>query len=112
MRVFASFDDLTDDAASDLGDAFWLVDSPSNRKLAEDAYAAKHYAPNSAIFNQPIDGIDISDVVELVEDIDLHHPTWREITIVGVALNLELETELTKLGSILMHGPERFSLVR
>lgn len=112
MRVVAAFDDLTSEEASDLGDAFWLADTPSNRKLAEAAWVAKRHDPNSAIFNRPSGPVGATKVLKLLNDIDLHHPEWREIVFSGAELTPELKTALSERGHVVEHGPRGFVVRR
>lgn len=75
MRVIAAFNDVAGDEDLDLGDAFWLADTPSNRKFAEAAWASKRYDRNSTVFRAPSHVAQPADIVELLDDIDLHHRT-------------------------------------
>lgn len=81
----------------DLGEAFWLVDSPANRAIAEQAWKASATNPNSAVFKGQ-QSANAQDVVEKVEEIDLHHPDWSEIIVVGVEPTSELASALEAEG--------------
>lgn len=98
MRVTVAFNDLTAEEASDFGDAFWLADSASNRKLAEAAWASGNHGANSAVFQSPTDPAQPADVIERLNEIDLHHPNWREIEVSGVAWTPELAELLVGRG--------------
>src|SRR4051812_7497561 len=77
-------------ADADLGDAFWLVDSESNRHLAQKAFSAGATSPNSAVFRRGADTPLDEEVFTRFEDADLHHPNWTEIAFFGAFLTPEL----------------------
>jgi hypothetical protein len=95
----------------ELGDAFWLVDSPANRVLAERAWKASATDPNSAIFKRPPPA-SAQDVVEKVEEIDLHHPDWLEIVAVGVQPTAELTSALEAEGFAMVSASGSLSIRR
>ncbi|MFZ3005954.1 MAG: hypothetical protein WA047_07235, partial [Phenylobacterium sp.] len=97
MKVMLVFDEAYGNRSQELGDAFWLVDSPANRTLAEQAWKTSSIAPNSAVFrcHSPA---STHDVIEKVQDIDLHHPDWSEIVLVGIEPSAELALELKAEG--------------
>ncbi|PTS81812.1 MULTISPECIES: hypothetical protein [unclassified Caulobacter] len=72
----------TDDL--ELGDAFWLVDSPANRAAAEVQRRERGTDPNSAIFRSTGAPVTPDDVLAMLGNVDLHHPDWTSITVVGV----------------------------
>ena len=96
MRIILAFNDLAGDEASDLGDAFWLADSVSNRRLAEVARRSNRSDPNSAVFMPPSGDVQPRDVLALLDDIDLHHPDWREIKLSGVEWTPQLQAALRR----------------
>lgn len=77
-----------------MGDAFWLVGSASNRRLAEIAWKSNRYDPNSAVFDPPSGDVQLGDVVDRLDDVGLHHPEWREIRLSGVPWTAELRSLL------------------
>lgn len=85
MKVVLVFDTAYGaDPQADLGEAFWLVESPSNRALALTAWQSGSTDLNSAVFDPPPGPPAWEDVVGRVEDIELHHPNWSVIEVVGV----------------------------
>jgi hypothetical protein len=85
MRVTVVFDkDLGARAEPRVGDAFWLIESTSNRGLAERLWGNGAADPNSAVFKDG--GSPSDDAVSLLDTIDLHHPEWTEIEFVGAPL--------------------------
>jgi len=90
MKVVVVFDvDYGGRGDADLGDAFWLIESPPNRTLATRVWAAGATDPNSAVFkaNSPTE----DQALERFEDVELHHPGWTEIAFVGVPLTRDLD---------------------
>ena len=73
----------------ELGDAFWLVESPANRAVAELRWRAHATDPNSAIFNS---GGEPPDIEGMFETVNLHHPDWSRIDFVGAPLTGPLES--------------------
>ena len=69
---------------ADLGDAFWLVASPANRALASAARQSGSTDSNSAVFDPPLGLPAAEDIVERVQDIELHHPEWSVVEVIGV----------------------------
>ena len=69
---------------ANLGEAFWLVESPSNRALALSAWQSGPTGANSAVFDPPLDALAWEDVVGRMQDIELHHPEWSVIEMIGV----------------------------
>jgi hypothetical protein len=77
-----------------LGDAFWLVESPVNRALAERLWAAGRFDRNSAVFKAS----DVSReeaAINAYFDVIEHHPSATEIFFVGAELSHEIRAELT-----------------
>jgi hypothetical protein len=96
----------------DLGDAFWLVESPDNRALASKAWTAKTSDPNSAIF-RPGRALSLQDqAFAKFEEIDLHHPDWTEVAVVAVPLTAELNRQFSSEGRRLVAVPSGFSVFR
>lgn len=90
MRIVVSFASLSE--ATDLGDAFWLADTPVNRVLAERAWSSATHDPNSALFKE-VSGRDVtSAVLYVIDNVELHHPNWREVRFLGTALTKEIST--------------------
>lgn len=112
MRLILAFDDLHGDDISDLGDAFWLADTASNRRLAETAWASKRYDSNSAVFIAPSNGVEPADVLNRLDEVDLHHPNWQEIRLVGVAWTPELQAALEGQQFVVERDPIGISLRR
>lgn len=112
MKVMLVFDEAYGDHVThDLGDAFWLIDSPANRPIAAQAWETGSTDPNSAVFKGH-SSATAQDVVEKVQDIDLHHPGWAEIIVVGIEPTTELVSLLNADGLSIMRGPEAFSIRR
>jgi len=99
-------------ARPDLGDAFWLIASASNRALAARARAANGTDPNSAVFESKEARSNAEDVMGLAENIDLHHPEWTEIEVVGVGLTPDVQAALGEWGRVVVTATDRFSIHR
>jgi hypothetical protein len=112
MRVILAFDDINGNEASDLGDAFWLADSASNRRLAETAWRSNRYDANSAVFDPPSNTVQPADVLGRLDDVNLHHPNWQEIRLLGVAWTPELQAALDDQKLVVERGPSRITLRR
>ncbi|MDR3509170.1 MAG: hypothetical protein P4L64_14850 [Caulobacteraceae bacterium] len=113
MKVDVIFDrDFGAKAGADLGRAFWLVESPPNRALAEEAWATRATDANSAVFKAD-DGVPLEDAaLERLEDVDLHHPAWTEIAFLGIRLTGELQARLEALGLSVISGEGGFVVKR
>lgn len=94
-----------------LGSAFWLIESPENRSLAERVWSAGNSDPNSAVFKgdgfASMDDAAISTFFNVVE----HHPLWTEIEFIGVRLSASIREELVGDGSVLVMETEDGFLV-
>jgi len=98
MRVMLVFEETYGSRDKpQLGDAFWMVDTPANRALAEKAWKDASTDPNSAVF-QSHSPARAQDVIGKVQDIDVHQPDWSEIVLVGVERGDELMSELEAEG--------------
>lgn len=91
MRIVVAFHDLQATEALDLGEAFWLADTPVNRAHAEEAWAANSTHPNSAVFDWSCDIVDDEDILECFDDVCLHHPDWSEIRFLAAPLTPGLQ---------------------
>ena len=112
MKVMLVFDDAyADRPEHELGYAFWIIDSPANRALANRVREASSTDPNSAVFKGQLP-ITNEDVYERVQDIDLHHPRWSEITVVGIEPTAELASGLQADGLSMVKRPDGFSIRR
>lgn len=98
MRVVVAFHDLQASEASDLGDAFWLADSSTNRGRAEEAWSAEITHPNSAIFDWDSGVVEDDDILERLDDINLHQPAWSEIRFFADNLTTTLQARLKGRG--------------
>lgn len=106
------FDEAYGDRAErELGDAFWLVNSPANRSIAEQAWKAASTDPNSAVF-EGHSPVTAEDVLCKVRDIDLHHPRWSTIVVVGVEPTEEVALALEAEGLDITRGAEAFTIRR
>ena len=113
MRVIVAFDrDFGAREQPDLGDAFWLIESPDNRALAQRCWAAGTTDPNSAVFQSHEVSPQDDDALERFEDVDLHHPNWTAITFVGIPLTKELRGHFEGCGLTAKPDPEGFVLER
>ena len=112
MRVVLAFNDLRGDEASDLGDAFWLADSATNRQLAETAWRSNRYDANSAVFDYPSNAVLLADVLDRLGEVDDHHPNWQEIRLLGVAWTPELQAALEDQTFVVKHDPPAIILRR
>ena len=82
----------------------WACDTPVNREAAEKAWAA---IPPGAVWNEVgVTTFRVGDddspedmVVRHVGDIDLHHPSWRQIEVYGVRLNDALRAAWQEYGA-------------
>ncbi len=105
MKVMLVFDEAYGDRVErELGDAFWFIDTPANRAVAEQAWKAASTDPNSALFkgHPPTTA---QDVLGKVQDIDLHHSEWSEIIVVGAELTTELTSGFETEGLAIMRVP-------
>ena len=100
-----------DRARPDLGDAFWLIESPANRRIARQAWDTGSTHPNSSVFKGP-SSPSAQDLFDEVEDIDLHHPGWTEIVVIGLEPTAELTSLLEAEGRSITRTPEGFSVRR
>jgi hypothetical protein len=96
-------------SAADLGDAFWLVESPANRAIAEIKWRAKATDRNSAVFKS---GGDPADVESLFETVDLHHPNWSQIDFFGALLTDRSERYFQNEGLQVSRSDSGFVLTR
>lgn len=113
MRVIVSFDpDYGDKAPADLGDAFWLIESLANRRLAQSAWASGQSDPNSAVFKASYGPGDADSAMDIFECIDLHHPDWTEIDFDAVTEVVELSRRLAERGFSVRPSGDRLSLTR
>lgn len=83
MKVLVVFDPAF---SGDPLDAVWISDSPHNRAWYQ--LHVERIDPNSAVFNAG------SDVLDIMEDVFLHHPTWTEIEVRGAQMTDELADNL------------------
>jgi len=95
MKVTVVFDpDFGGRPANDLGEAFWLMQSPSNRKLAEKLWRQGGYDSNSAVF----DGDASEDsVIQTLLNVTLHHPDWTVIDVCGAAWTDEISAAIPEV---------------
>lgn len=99
MKVVVVFDpSYGDHDDADLGDAFWLVQSPCNRALASRAWEAGTTNSNSAVFDPMPHATPDDEVLERIGDVDLHHPDWTEMAFVGAPLSPKLLRKLVDQG--------------
>lgn len=113
MRVVISFDpDYGGRTPADLGDAFWLIESLANRRLAQSAWASGQSDPNSAVFKASYGPGDADSAMDIFECIDLHHPDWTEIDFDAVTDVAELSRRLAELGLSLRTSGDRLTATR
>ena len=79
--------------------AFWLVESPENRKLAEQLWSEGTCDPNSAVFKA--DGYaSVGDAaVSTFFNVAEHHPSWTEIEFIGAPLDEAVRGERAAEGA-------------
>lgn len=113
MKIILAYDARYGaDPEADLGDAFWLVDSPDNRARASEAWGSGASDPNSAVFAPPERPAAVTDVVARLEAIELHHANWSEVVVIGVEPTHQVRVELGNAGFTLGGAPDRLSLLR
>jgi hypothetical protein len=113
MKVIIALDPAYGTRAdADLGDAFWVVESPPNRALAERAWALGKTDLNSAVYKPSAGSCADEDVIQRFEDADLHHPTWNEMAFAGVSLSPSLKEHFTRLGLQVARRAASFSVLR
>ena len=106
------FDEAYGDRAHrELGDAFWLINSPANRSIAEEAWKAASTDPNSAVFKGQ-SPVTAEDVLCKVRDIDLHHARWSTIVVIGAEPTEEITLALEAEGLYITQGAEAFTIRR
>jgi hypothetical protein len=99
MKVSAILDpQFVMSEVSDLGGAFWMVESPSNRMIAQGLWSAGGFDPNSAVFKSNLDTGCEAVVLSVFENIDLHHPDWTEIEFTGAELSQTLKDHFADEG--------------
>ena len=92
MHVVVAFSpDYGSAEAPELGDAFWLAESPVNRAIADLKIRSQATDPNSAIFKWSGGEVKPAAIEGMYDTVALHHPTWSQISFVDVALTEELE---------------------
>lgn len=113
MKVVVVFDPLYGERSdADLGDAFWLIESPCNRALALRAWEAGKTDSNSAVFD-PMPHLTLEDeALDRLGDVDLHHPDWNEMAFVGVPLSVDLRRKLAEQGFDVEPSQSGFALRR
>jgi hypothetical protein len=112
VRVTVVFDGaLPGGAARDLGDAVWLVDSASNRKLFAELKSRAGFHSNSAIFTDQgaPSGEQVLDLIATVTD---HHPDWTEIDVLAAPLTDYLAGEFERDAYVVQKSGNGFSLKR
>lgn len=100
------------DPQADIGDAFWLVESPSNRALAMKAWQSGATDSNSAVFDPPAATPTVRDVLERVRDVELHHPDWTDIVLVGVEPTALVRSALAEAGHKVVSEGDRVQIHR
>lgn len=109
MHVVVAFSPEYGSADSaELGDAFWLVESPANRAIAEQKWQAKSTDPNSAIFKSG----GAPDIEGMFETVDLHHPSWSRVDFIGASLTSGLADVFRSEGFQIAELPSGFALTR
>ncbi len=98
MRVTVVLNPDFDDDPTTLGDAYWLIESPANRRLAEHLRTQGGFDPNSAVFKGKGE-YAADDFARLFDVVALHHPGWRSIEFVGVSLRRDLAGALETAGT-------------
>lgn len=84
MRVTIAFDEqFGEDGDIPASEAFWLIDSPANRALAERLGAAGDRDPNSAVFKTTSDEDPTQALLALLDTVELHHPDMSEAIVLG-----------------------------
>jgi len=110
MHVVVAFSpDYGSTSAPELGDAFWLVESPANRAVAQQRWQAKSTDPNSAIFQA---GAGSADIEGMFETVDVHHPNWSRIDFMDASLTGALERQFLSEGFQISDLPSGFTLIR
>lgn len=99
MRVLIIFDSRYGaQPDADLADAVWLVESPENRSLATRLWSGGNSGSAITIFRSSSDELGAHEVLKKLDDVDLHHPDWTEIGVIGFELSPALARELHALG--------------
>lgn len=112
MRVVVAFHDLQALEALDLGDAFWLADTPINRTFAEKAWATNSVHPNSAVFDWDSGSVEDDDILERIGDINMHQPHWSEIQFLSVDLTSDLRAQIEEIGVTAQRQTNGFHIKR
>jgi hypothetical protein len=113
MKVVVVFDPSYGERNdADLGDAFWLIESPSNRALALRAWKAGTTGSNSAVFEPMPHLTPDAEALDRFGDADLHHANWSEMAFVGVPLSPALRRQLVEQGLEVAPTPAGFTLRR
>lgn len=92
----------------ELGDAFWLVESPANRAVAQQRWQAQSTDPNSALFQ----GASTADVEGMMETVEVHHPNWSRIDFIDAALTDGLKRAFLSEGFQISDLPSGFTVIR
>jgi hypothetical protein len=111
MRITVSFRSLTEAESRDPSDAFWLVETPENRLIAERIWASGVTDPGSALFRARSGASAADEMLRILANIEDHHPGWDEIWVPGGQLARECRTSLRSLG-LSISDKEQGTLVR
>ena len=112
MKVALVLEREATEAAVAGADAYWLVTSPENRKLAERLRATDDFDPNSAVFDGDRHTSMEDAVLCVLDNIDEHHPEWTEIAITGIDLGGALQAALRASGRTAIAKAHGFIIAR
>lgn len=79
------------------GEAFWLIESPANRTLAERLWAEGGRDPNSAVFKWTPQDDATETLLGILNSVKLHHPEMSEAVVIGYAPTPAFEAYLSPL---------------
>jgi len=102
-RIFAVVDRNYGVRLADLAErgSVWIVDTPSNRAVAQRIWAANRSCSqrNSVTTFKFIEGSSSEDVlIDQLDVIDLHHPACTSLEVIGTDISARLRAELSELG--------------
>lgn len=82
--------------------AVWVIDSAANRPVAEKLWSDHPPDSRLTIFTEPPDQSPEDLLIDTLADVDLHHPDWTTITVIGRAASQAIAHFVQELGGDLV----------
>ena len=77
----------------------WIVDTPGNRTVVEPLWTEPRFKPDRLTLFRADPHEPQAAAEGILDTVDLHHPKWTSIEIVGVKRTAGLDEALANLGS-------------